>query len=960
MEVYQQDNEKEQTLLRGVEEARNSGYSNNEIREYLLGKGYSSQELDPVVPIDYEELRNRAVNEGYSEEEFIQAAKDRGISNESLDMYSLNGYLAEKLKRGNTTKAQELAKAEEFIKSRNMARPEARKYLKYFLQLSNKDTNTIENNIFGQRKTTQQQYNELIQQGLSREEATVQVRKNRLNEQTADGGTDNPTMRLVAKPIQEGLAGWLLNTTEGALSLVGSELSEENKDLLEYLNWRAGENAVVEGAMEGANLYTTVTPLPIGSISKAGQVAKLGRKASVAKTVANTTANIAATTAQAGLGTYVEARMSGKNREEARKEMLASMFLSVAAPAVITSAVAGAKVASPIVKTFTSTFPNPFQFISQGVKGLKEGTAAGTKALFGNYAVKKTLANMDDVTKKALLESIDELQGVEDKLMLPYLVKDTSIPSEIKSALDVSARGLFVNQSLQDVQTMLRNSLTKSVDDKLEQQFGKEVYKGVVNGADAFTNKVVSKLKDAEKLAYDESYKLYDSVKEIGNKIELSSVDAKEINKVLQESWKTADTIAAVNAGQTYMKQAEKLLSDISLGQDIIASSKRTFKAKLVEDNSMILDSEGIREYFKFVERNFKDKFKSDAITQAFEKSSLANFKAEKKIKLAKSESDYIREYLKTLKNILYTTDKTGRGQKTPSLTKLYDRTKQLKYLYNKDTSALSSKIDQVLSSIEAKHGTKQYFETKTAANESYLDRKQTFDSKAEGGQALGIFNLINATKSDSTALVSSLTGKHGDNFAFELSTELDKLVKAKRLSVSEATNLKKQTLRYLIDAKVYNNSTKKPDSLNNLLDSINSISPKVVEELGGKQGVKILDDIKQLASRYVDIEKTIAPSRFNTEVPQSLGFFKGVLTKLTIGKILTDKELANRALNVLRGKKDIQDPLISTLRKKVIFNNWLQNTGYIGMLGARAEGMYTIGTTGAENQGTLKEFLSR
>lgn len=906
-------------LISFRDKALESGYSNNSVRKYLLSKGYNKEEVDNVAPLDVEELRDEFMSKGYSEEQYKTYMKSKGFTASDLDMYKLDGETALQLTQGRK-KSDVISEATELIKSDNMEYSEAAKLLRDFYKLSYKDVESIMKNIYVTNQLSPQELvDKYKQQGYNDYAANnLAIRKLRsYNRLTPEGDESNPVVTNTLKPIRDGLANWALTLVDGALGFFGAELPDDIKKTQRLLKWKAEGNILTEGTSKGANMYAQAATLGSGSLIKA----------------------LALTAAQAGATTYADSILSGKTRDEAKMDMYLASGIAVAFPFLGTGAYYTGKGLVNTVSGVSNLLKNPIKTTKQWWDTLATFTGDAATAAFSKEASKQILQSYENnpQAKRALLDSLSMLQEAENKVFTPYLMADTTNPSLMKSVLDVSSRGLFANKEIQDFQIALRDSLTRDIDNQLSQVFGGKVYQGVIDGVDKFSQKIINVLDTARSSAIKESQVLYKEKNLISDKISLSSKDAKALSKSLEEAWKKSETIAHYFDGQSYMGVAERLVSDLSLGQDIANKAFKTYKAK----NSTQVESKNLTEFFKFVSNTFKDKFTAEELTSAL--SSVNNYYKRYNRRFTDTEKNEMIKFRDTLKSLLINKEKTGRGQRTPTLTDLSDVIKQINVEYKQNIDPLARIIKGSLSSIEKRLGTSEYLSAKNKADTHFKNRIETFESKSAGGESLGIFNLLNSTRSDSTVLMRELTGKNGANLAYTIGKELDNLASKSPKLKKEVSGLKTQIARYLIDSKIYQSG--ELDSLGKTLSALDNIPEDVLTILVGKESVKTLTNIKNLLQRYVDIDKTITPTRWSVTPPQSLGFVKSTLSKLSIGKLLTDKELSKQILNSLKTGEKSKTYIPARLQKtiddiKQSVNTTIDKSSEMSVLLARSRAM--------------------
>lgn len=875
------------------EQAREKGFTNNQIRKSMLDNGFSKEYVDSKRPLDLNEIRDEFIASGKSEEDFDKSieALPRNIDK---DLYKANGRFAQTLKVSGMRREKLVDSIAQVIKNQNFSRNEALKFMQNFLGMSGGDVDKIEQAIYPKVQSIQEIDKRLKEEGMNEyARQSEAVREWRRQQQVyADGSQVNPAYESLAEGVGYGLAAWTNETINAFKTLFGMEKSFEDNMLDDYLQWRLDENIVSKGTATGTNLAVMFAPT--------GTTLKATKEGAKAASFLKQMASFPLEATLAGVGAFVDSKLSGKDDKEAKTDMYLSLVLSGALQGLGKMIEVG--VNKPEGKSFVGHLATSAKdkvlgaFEKVGEVAAKPYINKVSDDLISQYA-------NDPKARKALLDSLQLLGDKEDKILFNYLAKDPSESSFLNNFTYYTSRGLLPNSYARQIQAGIQNKLVNSIDTELSKFLPAKQYDGVIEGQNRFQNEVKNVLDFVKSKHMQTKAELYKSVDKVGNRIQLDTETAKQLMRKLSESKEFSRTLADIDASEVYRRKVSKILSPISMGQDLVAQSRQTAKELFKEFDKTEVDSAIIRDFRELVNKSFQDKFSPAELKEAL-KATNTFIKNSKKKDITTPELETLDIYKRSLETTL-----RERLKKAPTLTDIRRANSQLNDIWNRDISSAHSIVSKTLADISNKLGSPTYINQLDKANKHYVKGVEIFEKKPDGGESLGINQVMNAVDSQSFALLKVLNGEGGSNFAHQFS-ELVKDYSKARNKPAEYKKIREKVARYYIDSKIHSqlSRTASPEDITLVRDkavsvykALSEVDSNIVRTLTNDKVVGVLDNYKDILSRYIEADKLVTPNKWSSELGMSLSFWQKALSLFTTAKILHNPKNAQRVLNRLR-----------------------------------------------------------
>lgn len=901
--------------------ARQQKKTNNQMREMLKQEGMSDEYIDSKIKYDIAEARDNFVsNYGLSDSEVKQILADKGYSNaEIANMYDYGGYAQKLISKGYT---QDDVKnfATRMINDMNMNYSKAKKLLNNFFGLGFKDIQTMLNSLYGAYTPLPNLVKQYKEQGMSQSEALAKAREEYRNYRERgikdrEAGMFQETYNLVGYPIAEGL-GRLYQAGRTALSDIGVvDRTIEDEIMADYYTWRTQDNPIVEVASKA--------PLAVASFASMGL------------------AQVAAT----GFGiSYMESRMEGKS--------IADSFKDASVEAGLALGLVGAIKGMP--------------YVWEGIKSLKQPKEA-FKSIFELPGIilsplteKVFVKNIIDTykgDKQLAKKMLDELNLLENKesLMLAHLQQNPETNTFVQRLTDLQGRGVLGSVKTTTRAKEAESAVIKAFDKQKEQLFGKSQWAEAVEGVNKFQEKVrgvVNKAHDIRKAEHD---KLYDIAREVGNKVELNSSDAKKLKNLTNSLDKFITESQSSQSEKFLGSTAKNLLSQYKLGDDLVIDSLKSFYSSQINRGQFVVDTKNIKYFENTIKNLFKDKFSKeelkDAVIQSkkylksIESSNADIMKQVNKIESQLRKKEQLKRPTARSKEIIQELS----ASKDKALSKFVDKTeidymrKELKYIIKNigelDRFKRTPKIDDLKVSLQrfrefdpslpfvqmiqrqADEGIKKvifgketfkkgelpsyekFTESLSEANTKYKARKDLYD---DAQNSPGLYKLHKTSSDYVNTLVKALDNPDtGLATTRKLSKEIDLAYKGKP---KERKELKAAISGYIVDYKTQEALHKLSSSndtaltVKGLISDLDSVPTGIFKELEVKEAPRVLNLLKKTLNRVKILNEKVAPTRFGLQENSFNPFDLIVkfITSSTFGYVLRSPKTTRKAIKLL------------------------------------------------------------
>lgn len=905
--------------------ARQQKKTNNQMREMMFQEGLSKDYVNSKMPLDIAELRDRAVERGMSDSEVKQILADEGYSNRQIEnMYSYGKQAYNLMKKGYT---QEDVKnyAVDMIKMANMSQQRAWSFLNTFFGLGAEDAAAIRKEIYGDAPNIDELKAMYESQGMRKSDASQKAYDDYSDWENRRA---NPSVidSFIPQNFLDAAGRFLQPAHKLGKMMTGQEITPENQLWYDYYQWLSEKNPVIKATsyapLIASSFYNPTLPATIGATYFSGVYGSL---------------------------------MEGNSLKDAAVDGLKDLaFLGglytafKAAPYVWQGVKHPIDTTTSLVKGATYPIRHP---INSG-KWIADKIGDATTYITKPY-VMKDIINTYGGNKELIKQTLNEIKKLDLETALPAHLG--AFPDEnflVKRITDLASRDLIGSSLLTKQAKEAEKAMLRDFDAEKEALFGKSRWAEFVDGKVKFQGEIQDYLATSGKIRKDEANALYDQVRKRGDKIPLNKTDAKKLQALIDD----IDNYVVTNQsqqGENFLGSVEKnLLYRYQMGDSLIIGALKDFNTSRYNRRLNVLDTKNIQNFENFATKAFKDSFTKEELHKSATevKKYIASLKAQnanvnkeiaiiedklrqkeqltrpnKRTKeivanlleqkrglsskiISEEELNYIKNEWKAIAQYL---KETERLKKTPTVSDLVTSIQR----YNE----MNPNLDFVRGlATKGKNGLKDILASKTVEgnaeyNKTYgllqeaNEKWRTYSSLyKDSNESPGLYQLVNSSTDFAQTLSNVLSSQ---NYGVATTKKLvDELNIAFKDNPTQLNKVKTQLAGYIIDSKIAHQINQLPEKgqvkneLQDILTGLEQVPTTALQELGADSAIELVNTYKKAIQRVIEINKTVAPTRFNiTQADLNVfNILPTIFTKVAFSKVLREPKVTKEIVNEL------------------------------------------------------------